>query len=939
MKKKLLLLLVFCLAAVMLTTGVMADSESQPLTGTCGQNIHWTAEPYYNGGYQLSIAWNTEEVTDGIITGGWDGLDVSKVVYVSIEGYGITAIGDNAFDGFTAITDLRLPYDLERIGEDAFSDCSSLKNILGGGNWNAVRIGSGNDPLLAIKPQASTACGENVYWYTQRYNGVTTMYFELYAGAQTGEISEITWSELANKDEISMIEFDRRITGICDNAFQGFTSLTKLDFNNNYSETMTIGANAFGDCTALSEVTGLRADSIVIGDGNDPFSNLVESGGNVEVTSGTCGENLTWELTDEGVLKITGTGEMTSAPWSGSAQRITAIELPDGLTSIYERAFQRCSLVKSIELPDTLTNIGDYAFLSCYGLESITLPDSLKTIGTCAFSGCVSLAAINVPGSVESIPYSFCSSTSTNLAVVEVTLNEGTKSIGDYAFARCYDLEVIRLPATLESIGENAFLYCHALSVVDYNGDKDDWEKIDVKDGNDALLNVMPFGKIGSIEYNIDKETGAMTIEGSGAIDTVPWSGYTSNITSVSISNGVSSIPFKAFAGATNLKTINIPDSVTSLGAQAFVGCTSLESITFSKRLSAIWDSTFQNCSSLKTITLPDAVTSIGANAFDGCTSLTSVTTGDFINTVGASAFDNCPRLTLHVYDGSYMQAYAEAYDLDYEIIPGTEQEMTGIENITSSTGVNPETGEVCTVITITLSDGRTQKFYLDNEVNSIEDITSRPGFDPDGKPCTVVTITMTNGDVERFYVYDGKDGEDGETVVTPIFSDVPATAYYADAVAWAVANGITTGTDENTFSPNASCTRAQVVTFLWRAMGSPEPRSAGTFTDVDASSYYAKAVRWALENGITSGTSATTFDPNGVCTRAQVVTFLMRALDGRSYGSAGFADVAASSYYADAVAWAVANGITDGTGATTFSPDTQCNRAQIVTFLYRAVA
>lgn len=214
--------------------------------------------------------------------------------------------------------------------------------------------------------------------------------------------------------------------------------------------------------------------------------------------------------------------------------------------------------------------------------------------------------------------------------------------------------------------------------------------------------------------------------------------------------------------------------------------------------------------------------------------------------------------------------------------------------------------------------------------------------FEPNEEYCTNGCGTPNPDYVPTYNPPSVKPSEpdDDELISeTPIFTDVPANAYYADAVAWAVANGITTGTDENTFSPDAPCTRAQVVTFLWRAMGSPEPRSAGTFTDVNASSYYAKAVRWALENGITSGTSATTFDPNAVCTRAQVVTFLMRALDGRSYGSAGFADVAASSYYADAVAWAVANGITDGTSATTFSPDTQCNRAQIVTFLYRAVA
>ena len=128
-------------------------------------------------------------------------------------------------------------------------------------------------------------------------------------------------------------------------------------------------------------------------------------------------------------------------------------------------------------------------------------------------------------------------------------------------------------------------------------------------------------------------------------------------------------------------------------------------------------------------------------------------------------------------------------------------------------------------------------------------------------------------------------------------------------------------------------------MTFLWRAMGSPEPSGDNSFTDVPADSYYSKAVQWAMEEGITSGTGADTFSPDAVCTRAEVVTFLMRALDGQGAGSAGFSDVPAGSYYSEAVAWAVANGITEGTSATTFSPDAQCTRAQIVTFLYRAVA
>lgn len=168
-------------------------------------------------------------------------------------------------------------------------------------------------------------------------------------------------------------------------------------------------------------------------------------------------------------------------------------------------------------------------------------------------------------------------------------------------------------------------------------------------------------------------------------------------------------------------------------------------------------------------------------------------------------------------------------------------------------------------------------------------------------------------------------------------FTDVPEDAYYSDAVQWAVENGITTGFTETSFGPNRSCTRAQMVTFLWRAAGSPAPASTNhVFQDVPEGAYYADAVLWAAEQGITGGTSAETFSPNATVTRAQTVTFLYRAAGSPASSGSGFADVAADAYYADAVAWAAAQGITSGTTAETFSPSQACTRAQIVTFLYR---
>ena len=175
----------------------------------------------------------------------------------------------------------------------------------------------------------------------------------------------------------------------------------------------------------------------------------------------------------------------------------------------------------------------------------------------------------------------------------------------------------------------------------------------------------------------------------------------------------------------------------------------------------------------------------------------------------------------------------------------------------------------------------------------------------------------------------------------TGVFVDVPEGSYYEEAVNWAVEKGITTGTDATHFSPDGICTRAQAVTFLWRAAGSPAAKSAVMpFTDVKAGSYYYDAVLWAVENGITKGTSETMFSPDATCSRAQIVTFLWRSQKSPAAGTANpFTDVKASAYYADAVLWAVKEDVTKGTTNTTFSPDANCTRAQIVTFIWRALA
>ena len=275
------------------------------------------------------------------------------------------------------------------------------------------------------------------------------------------------------------------------------------------------------------------------------------------------------------------------------------------------------------------------------------------------------------------------------------------------------------------------------------------------------------------------------------------------------------------------------------------------------------------------------------------------------------------------VWTVSYSAPYSggsSSYDPTYSVsTPSkTEHGTVTVSPKSASKGdrvtvtVKPDSGYVLETLTVTDKNG--------NEL-TLKD-------KGDGK----YTFTMPAGKVEVKATFM----EDNSML--NFFYDVPNNAYFYEAVKWAVKNGITTGVGNDLFAPEQPCTRAQIVTFLWRAAGSPEPKGAASgMTDVVSGSYYEKAVAWAIENGITTGTTTSTFSPDATCTRAQAVTFLARALKAKAASAAEFSDVPTGSYFADAVAWAAANGVTEGIGGGLFGSDNDCTRGQIVTFLYRA--
>ena len=308
---------------------------------------------------------------------------------------------------------------------------------------------------------------------------------------------------------------------------------------------------------------------------------------------------------------------------------------------------------------------------------------------------------------------------------------------------------------------------------------------------------------------------------------------------------------------------------------------------------------------------LPTATHS-GRYSFDGW--YTEKNGGTKITT--ATLFDKDTTVYAHwTYTGSTGGGGVTTYPITVKSAKNgdvTASHKSAAKGTTITLTVDPDKGYV--LDTLTVLDGKDKDLKL----------TEKNGKFTFTMPASKVTV-------------EGSFKEEFPDFPNP-FSDIAPSDFCCDAVMWAVAKDITNGIGNYTFAPNQPCTRAQIVTFLWRAAGSPAPKSASNFTDVPADAYYAKAVAWAVENGITGGTGDGKFSPDATCTRAQAVTFLYRASGSPAVsGNAAFTDVAADAYYAAAVTWAEKNGITGGIGGGLFGSDQSCTRGQIVTFLYRA--
>ncbi len=369
------------------------------------------------------------------------------------------------------------------------------------------------------------------------------------------------------------------------------------------------------------------------------------------VASGTCGENLSWVLTEDGVLRISGNGAMPDystssvAPWYSKRTKITSVVVEPGVTNVGDYAFYACLKLAEVELPEGMSYVGRGAFRDCTKLRAVEIPDGVTSIGRLAFSGCSGLTSVSIPESVTSIgEYAFngCS------GLTSVSIPDGVTSIEKSAFSGCSGLTSASIPESVTSIGEYAFNGCSGLTSVSIPDGVTSIERY-VFSGCSGLTSVsIPDGvtSIGDSAFSGCSSLTSVSIpEGVTSIGGSAFSGC-SSLTSVSIPEGVTSIVGYAFSGCSGLTSVSIPDGVMSIGEAAFRGCSGLTSVSIPESVTIIRKYAFDGCSGLTGVSIPDGVTSIGEAAFSGCSGLTSVSIPDGVTSIEGGAFSGCSSLT-----------------------------------------------------------------------------------------------------------------------------------------------------------------------------------------------------------------------------------------------------------------------------------------------------
>ena len=678
------------------------------------------------------------------------------------------------------------------------------------------------------------------------------------------------------------------------------------------------------------------------------------------------------------------------------------VQLPSSLTLISEELFAECDNLKNLSIPDTVTEIGANAFLRCTAFILEKLPAGIKSIGAAAFANCGNIESLALPGTLESIGEAAFGGTIIDKASFDGTLEKWKAIGGDGCGIAQDKIDFLEHTCDFSGWKYDEHKHwqqCACGKTQNEGAHTGTGKTCDVCGA--VLSEALGSGSIdGGLSWSLSR-SGALTItklealtfsgcaslaeialpDGLKALGEKVFSGCAA-LKSVKIPAEVTVIPTEAFSGCSSLESITIPKSVSHINEHAFDGCTALKKVDYlgsDTDWSQVTKETGNNVldNAEKSFTRTDhehkyTDTVIPPTCTErGCT-VHLCACGDkredsYTPPLGHSYRDGiCVRCgildpngdTQHKHDfipsvtkptcltegfTTYACSCGECYTKDYVSAVGHKTQLQNAKAAGCMTG--GYTGdEVCTFCGKVFKQGSVI-FALGHDPQPAR--VKAPTCNESGY--TGDLICMRCGDMtqigntvaaagHKFFggvcsVCGAKGAE-----AAPEFDDVKPGAFYFDAVQWAVKNGITNGTGKSTFSPNDVCSRYQIVMFLWRAAGQPEAKAAVSFADVKPGDIFYEAVQWAVERGITNGTSSTSFSPFAPCTRGQIVTFLYRSAGSpKVSGACDFSDVSAGSFCHDAVIWASSEGITKGTSAGRFSPNEGCTRAQVVTFLYRA--
>lgn len=978
MKKRLLsILLVLLMALTLLPLGALAEGDNK-----CGEYLTWkfkggtlsidgTGEMYdYSEDYLAP--WNEHclEITNVTISDGVTSIGSYAFCYCSVKSitlpFGLKHIGISAFFNCPNIQQINIPDSVEYIDPYAFSCCKGLHTVQLPASLTLIseELFAECDNLRNLSiPDTVTEIGANAFSKCTAFSLT-----ELPSGIQ-----RIGAAAFENCGSIENLELPKTLESIGEAAFGG-TIIDKASFDGTLEKWAAIGGDGCGIARDkiyflehICNFSGWEYDEhkhwqscscgktqnegAHTGDGDT--CTVCDAALSEALGSGSIDGGLSWSLSRSGALTISGSGKMSdfssvanAAPWDEQKDKIQSAVIESGVQNISGGAFSGCTALEKVSISDTVAQIDLNAFDGCTSLAAVEVAEGNKaflSVGGVLFSADKELLRCPVGKSAD------------------CTVPSGTVAIAGGAFKDCAKLESLVIPDSVTAIGESAFENCAALKRITLPKSITKLEALTFS-GCAALAEIaLPDGL---------KALGEKVFSGCAALK------------SVKIPAEVTVIPAEAFSGCVSLESITIPKSVSHINERAFDGCTALKKVDYlgsDTDWSQVTKETGNNVldNAEKSFTRTDhehkyTDTVIPPTCTErGCT-VHLCACGDkhedsYTPPLGHSYRDGiCVRCgildpnrdTQHKHDfipsvtkptcltegfTTYACSCGECYTKDYVSAVGHKTQLQNAKTAGCLTG--GYTGdEVCTFCGKVFKQGSVI-FALGHDPQPAR--VKAPTCNESGY--TGDLICMRCGDMTQI----GKTvaaaghkffggvcsvcGAKGAEAV-PEFADVKPGAFYFDAVQWAVKNGITNGTGKNTFSPNDVCSRYQIVMFLWRAAGRPEAKAAVSFADVKHGDIFYEAVQWAVERGITKGTSSTSFSPFAPCARGQIVTFLYRSAGSPAIsGTCDFSDVSAGSFCHDAVIWASSEGITKGTSAGRFSPNEGCTRAQVVTFLYRA--